>query len=95
MAPVSNNFASSEASILSPYTRAVAITPNDTTDLGEVTRALNVHKGTGGSTTSVKVLLWGDTDPVTLTFQVGFVIPLRVRRVYATGTDATLIVALY
>ena len=90
-----NNFASSEASILSPYTRAVAITPSDTTDLAEIPRALNVHKGTGGSTTDVKVILWGDSDPVTLTFQVGFVVPIRARRVYATGTDATRIVALY
>jgi len=54
-----------------------------------------VHKGTGGSTTTIKVLLQGDTDPVTMTFQVGFVIPLRIRRVYATGTDATVIVGLY
>ncbi len=90
-----NNFASSETSILSPYTRAVEITPSDTTDLDEIPRALNVHKGTGGSTTDIRVLLWGDANPVTFTFQVGFVVPLRARRVYATGTNATHIIALY
>lgn len=90
-----NNFASSEQSILSPYIRAVEITPNDTTDLVEIPRALNVHKGTGGSTTDIKVLLWGDSSPVTLTFQVGFTVPIRARRIYATGTDATRIIALY
>ena len=90
-----NSFASSEQSILSPYTRAVPITPSDTEDLVESPRALNIHKGTGGSTTDVRVLLWGDSNPVTLTFQVGYVVPIRARRVYATGTDATRIVALY
>lgn len=90
-----NNFAQNDTGIIAPFTRAVAITPNDTTDLVEVTRGLNVHKGTGGTTTDIKVLLSGDTDPVTLTFQVGFVVPIRARRVYATGTDATRIVALY
>ena len=90
-----NSFASSEPSILSPYTRGVAITPSDTTDLDEIPRALNVHKGTGGSTTDVRVILWGDSSPVTLTFQVGYVVPIRARRVYATGTDATRIIALY
>lgn len=93
--PATNNFAQNDPGVMSPFTRAVPITPNDTTDLAEIPRALNVHKGTGGATTDIKVLLWGDTDPVTLTFQVGYVVPIRARRVYATGTDATRIVALY
>jgi hypothetical protein len=93
--PATNNFSQTDAGIIAPFTRAVPITPSDTEDLAEVTRGLNVHKGTGGSTTTIKVLLQGDTDPVTMTFQVGFVIPLRIRRVYATGTDATVIVGLY
>ena len=90
-----NNFSQNDAAIIAPFTRAVAITPSDTEDLAEVTRGLNVHKGTGGSTTSINVLLSGDAEPVIMTFQVGFVIPLRIRRVYATGTDATVIVGLY
>lgn len=90
-----NNFSQNDPGVMSPFTRGVAITPSDTTDLAEIPRALNVHKGTGGSTTDIRVLLWGDTDPVTLTFQVGYVVPIRARRVYATGTDATRIVALY
>lgn len=90
-----NNFSQNDSAIIAPFTRAVAITPSDTEDLAEVTRGLNVHKGTGGSTTSINVLLSGDAEPVIMTFQVGFVIPLRIRRVYATGTDATVIVGLY
>jgi hypothetical protein len=90
-----NNFSQNDSAIIAPFTRAVAITPSDTEDLAEITRGLNVHKGTGGSTTSINVLLIGDAEPVIMTFQVGFVIPLRIRRVYATGTDATVIVGLY
>jgi len=90
-----NNFSQNDSAIIAPFTRAVAITPSDTEDLAEITRGLNVHKGTGGSTTSINVLLSGDAEPVVMTFQVGFVIPLRIRRVYATGTDATVIVGLY
>jgi hypothetical protein len=90
-----NNFSQNDSAIIAPFTRAVAITPSDTEDLAEITRGLNVHKGTGGSTTSINVLLSGDAEPVIMTFQVGFVIPLRIRRVYATGTDATVIVGLY
>lgn len=90
-----NNFSQNDPGVVAPYTRAVAVTPNDTNDLAEVTRAINVHKGTGGSTTDIAVILSGDSSAVTLTFQVGQVIPIRVRRVLATGTDATRVVALY
>jgi len=93
--PITNGFAQTDAGIVAPFTRAVAITPSDTEDLAEVTRGLNVHKGTGGSTTSINVLLSGDAEPVIMTFQVGFVIPLRIRLVYATCTDATVISGLY
>lgn len=90
-----NNFSQNDPGIVAPYTRAVAVTPSDTTDLAEVTRALNVHKGTGGSTTDLAVIMAGDSSAITLTFAVGTTIPIRVRRVLATGTDATRIVALY
>ena len=90
-----NTFASSEQSILSPYTRAVPITASDTQDLAEIPRALNVHKGTGGSVTAIKVTLYGDTSPVVLNLNVGAVFPIRPIRVWANGTDATSIVALY
>lgn len=90
-----DKFASSEPSILSPYTRGVAITPSDSTDLAEIPRAINVHKGTGGTVTAIKVTLSADSAPVTLNFAVGAVIPIRPIRIWATGTDATAIVALY
>lgn len=93
--PATNNFAQTDPGVMAPYTRAVSVTPNDSTDLAEVTRALNVHKGTGGTTTDIAVIMAGDSAAVTMAFAVGTVIPIRVRRVLSTGTDATRVVALY
>jgi len=90
-----NNFAQNDAGVNSPFTRALAITASDTTDLAEIPRALNVHKGTGGTVTAIKVTMVGDSVPVTLNLNVGAVFPIRVSRVWANGTDATQIIALY
>lgn len=89
----SNTFSQSGNATRAPYTRAVAVTPSDSTDLTEVTRGLNIHAGT--ASTPVKVMMQGDTVAVTLQLQTGFIYPLRVSRVYSTGTSATTVVALY
>lgn len=68
---------------------ATAIAPNDSTDI-PVTRGLYV--GVGGD---VAVLFADDSTAVTLKgLLAGVVYPLRVKRVRATGTTATNIVAL-
>ena len=59
------------------------VTPSDTTDLSEVTTALNVATpGTVRVTT-----LAGSVTDVSVT--PGYAFPLRVTRVWATGTTAT------
>lgn len=74
-----------------PARRAVAITPSDTTGLDEVCRG--IFTGSGGT---IVVLLGGDTVAVTLTnVPAGIVLPLRVKRVNATSTTATGLIALY
>lgn len=74
----------------SPATKAFAVTPADGADLAEVTRGIYV----GGSGT-LKVDM-ADVGTVTFTaLAAGVVHPLRVKKVYATGTDATTIIALY
>ena len=88
-----NNFAQTDPAINAPYNRAVTITPSDSVDLTEITRALNIHAAT--ASTPVKVIMQGDTTAVTLQLQTGFIYPLRVSRVYATGTSATSVIALY
>lgn len=88
-----NNFAQTDPAINAPYNRAVTITPSDSVDLTEITRALNISAAV--SPTTVKVILSGDTVAVTLSLQTGKVYPIRASRVYATGTTATTVIALY
>ena len=73
--------------IASPITGASAVTPNDSTDLSEVTLALYV--GTAGA---AKLTLM-DGSIVTYAALAAGRHPLRVKRVWATGTTATGIVA--
>lgn len=71
----------------SPLRGAFSITPNDTTELTNVTRALYV----GGS--GDIVVVFEDGSEVTLkNLQAGVWHPMRVRQVKATGTTATDIV---
>ena len=69
--------------------KQLAITPNDSTDLVDVPKALWV--GVGGTLTTIAV---DDTASVQRTVPQGYVL-LRVRRVLATGTTASGIVGEY
>lgn len=72
----------------SPPARAQAIVPSDAAALPVVTRALNVASGG-----TVRVTTQAGDD-VTVTIAAGITFPLRVRKVWATGTSATGIVGL-
>lgn len=73
----------------SPITGASAVTPNDATDLAEVTLALYV--GTAGT---LKVTMF-DGSVVTYPAIAAGRHHLRVKRVWASGTSASGIVAEY
>jgi hypothetical protein len=74
----------------SPFTNAVAVTPDDEDELGFVTRALYV--GDGGTV----VVLMQDSGSVTFVgVPTGTTLPIRVKKVFAAGTDADDIVALW
>ena len=83
-----DEFESLNTGLESPARRAEAVTPNDAVDLPNSSRALYV----GGSGDVRVTTVGGDT--VTLTAASGF-LPLCIRRVHATGTSATAIVALW
>ena len=71
--------------------RLIAVTPSDSTDLADVAKA--VYVGTGGD---VSIIAAGDTTAVVLkNLLSGSLIPVRAKRVMATGTTATNLVALY
>lgn len=82
---MSDKFDDFSTGLSSPAKQAFAIAPNDAADLTVSTRGIYV--GSGGN---LRLLLVGDTTPVTFENVIGGVThPFRVRRVYATGTDAT------
>ena len=84
-----DKFSTYSAGLNAPASEAEAITPDDQTDLPWATRALYL-----GTTGNVRVtMLSGDTVDFTQ-LQAGIMYPLRIRRVLATGTDATNLVAL-
>ena len=73
-----------------PAVGAAAVTPSDSADLTTITRALYV-----GGAGNVKVDMADGTTVTFTALAVGIVHPLRVRRVYSTGTTGTLILAIY
>ena len=75
----------------SPARSAAAITPSDGADLTETTRAIYIG-GNGDITVDM------DGDGVGILFQnvvSGTILPLRITKVYLTGTSATSLIALY
>lgn len=84
-----DNFEHHAASIVAPASTAFTITPDDVTDLPEITRSVFV-----GSAGNVSVVMHSGAQ---LTFQglaAGTILPIRIRRLRATGTTATAIVGL-
>lgn len=82
-------FAGMGAGLASPCSRAEVVTPNDSTDLTYVCRALFI----GGAGNLCVITSGGDT--VLFTGVVaGTILPLRASRVKSTTTTATNIVAL-
>ena len=86
---MSDSFANHSVSLTAPATRSEAISPGDTLELCQVTRALYV-----GQPSNVRVkTVTGDI--VTLANMLGGVLyPIRVQQVFATGTTATDLVGL-
>jgi hypothetical protein len=88
-------------SVSGPATFAAPVTPSDSADLAFVTRSLYVG-GAGNVTVvmydqgSAAAVGGGNEKAVTLTgLTAGQFLPLRVSKVLATGTTATLLVALW
>lgn len=85
---MSNSIATRARDLSDPAVTVFDVTPDDASDLARVTQALNVATpGTVRVTT-----LDGSVSDVQI--HPGHAFPLRVRRVWATGTTATGIRAL-
>jgi hypothetical protein len=81
-------FANYTPGLESPATHLTEIVPNDTQDLAQTTRALNV-----GTTGVVRVTTMGG-ETASIYIAAGIAFPLRVTRIWATGTTATNIVSM-
>ncbi len=76
--------------LTSPALDAAAVTPDDTTDLPNVSRALYV-----GGTGDLAVEMVSGAPVVLRAVPGGALVPLRARRVLSAGTTATNIVAMW
>lgn len=76
--------------LTSPYNDAAAVTPSDDTDLSNTTRGVYV-----GAQGSLKVRMAGSGNDVTFVLDKHEILPIRVVRIFATGTTANNIVALW
>lgn len=84
---IKNRKKSTAQVVTSPITGAAAVTPSDSADLAETTVSLYV--GTAGT---LKVTFEDDSTVTYAAIAAGRH-PLRVKRVWATGTSASNIVA--
>ena len=78
-----------DLSAIAPSAKAAGITPSDSADI-EATRG--VYTGISGD---LKVDMLDGTTITFANLAAGIVHPLQVRRIYATGTTAGDIIALY
>lgn len=76
--------------LTSPYNDAAVVTPSDSTDLANITRAIYV-----GSQGTITVRMAGSGNDIQFDLDKHELLPIRVVRVLATGTSADNIVALW
>lgn len=86
---MADTFQGQGTGLTSPAVNAVAVTPNDSTDLAQVSRALWV--GTAGD---LRVIMAGGQTVTFPDMAVGWH-PLRVSRVLSTSTTASGIVSVW
>lgn len=87
---MADDYATHPSRLESPAAHAFAIATSDAVDLAQTTRAVYVG---GAGDVKIKTL-----SGETVTFSgasAGMILPVRVARVFATGTTATLLVGLY
>jgi|DEB0MinimDraft_10_1074344.scaffolds.fasta_scaffold02223_8 hypothetical protein len=72
-----------------PATGIASVTPHDTNDLAQASRAIYV-----GGAGDVAVEMVDGSSATLVGVTAGFLLPIRVNKVLATGTTATNIVSL-
>lgn len=88
--PAVDSFSRFQTQDFSPITNAASVTPHNTNELSYVTRALYI-----GATGDVAVTMQDGGEVTFVDVPAGTTLPIRVKIVKATGTDATSIIALW
>ena len=73
-----------------PASHAEAVSVHDTNELNAVTRALYV-----GAPGDVKVTMYGGDEVTFVGVSGGTILPIRVKKVFDTGTSASSMIALW
>lgn len=89
MTAAADNYDHKPLGVTSPARKGFAVIPSNTVDMPVVPRCLWV-----GIQGDIAVIMAGDTDSIVLKDAVGL-LPIMVKRVLVTGTEATDIVGLY
>ncbi|MFN4211116.1 MAG: hypothetical protein ACK4G5_11140 [Devosia sp.] len=84
-----DRFAEHAIGLDSPASHGFAVTPSDGADLPDVTRAIYV-----GGSGAVAATLASSAEITLAGIAAGTILPLRIRRIKATGTTATFILGL-
>jgi len=85
---MSDKFANHQAGLESPATSLMGVTPNDGSDLPWTSRAISA------ATSGMVRVTTADGSQGEIFVAAGVPFPIRVARVWATGTTATGLVAL-
>jgi len=83
-------FRDTTTALTAPASLLVDIVPSDTEDLPEVVEAIQVLGEVSGGTVRMTTIGMAEGTYVEWAFPVGAIIPARVKRVWATGTTATV-----
>jgi len=87
---MTDNFSTFTHGVSAPAEGAADITPNDSADLSITTRGIYV-----GASGDLKVDTAGGDTVTFVDIAAGVIHPIRVQRVYSTGTTATDIIGVY
>ena len=88
--PATDNFSRQQTLTGDPATNAVLITPSDSVDLTNVSRAVYV-----GTTGNMKVTMQDSGTVLFTGIPAGTTLPIRVSRIWSTTTTASTILALW
>lgn len=83
-----DRFSEFNSGLTGPASQVFAIVPDDTADLPQATRAINVAQAGAVTLTTI------DGTTATIHIAAGLAFPVRAARIHATGTDAAGITGL-